>query len=320
MPDTPDAPSSAPPNASRDAEPPSRITLREKLARLIGGATFAQAQAVVASEIASPNATPSAMRLRLAEFETATVRDVMTSRADVAAIDVDATLGDVFNLFVAQAHSRMPVYHDSLDEPLGFVHIKDVVAEVVRGNWSAETLASRPLKKLMRDIMFVTESTRLPDLLVQMQTKRMHIAIVLDEYGGAGGIVCLEDLVEQIVGEIVDEHDEAAPLIQRRGRNTWDIDGLAEVSAVERATGLPIRVEEYEDSIDTMGGLVAAIAGRLPQPGEVIDHPTNGRVFEVLNVDPRRITRLRLRRAIQQAGAVAPLAAGAGAALDRREA
>jgi CBS domain containing-hemolysin-like protein len=271
-----------------DGEPPPRATLRERLARLIAGAPLAVELPVASDQ------SPAKMRLRLKEFETASVRDVMTSRVDIAAVEVGSTLGDVFDLFVTEAHSRMPVYRDSLDEPLGFVHIKDVVTEVVRSGWSAETLASRPLERLMRDVMFVPNSTRLPDLLVQMQASRIHIALVVDEYGGTGGMVCLEDLVEQIVGDIEDEHDEARPLIVRRGKSTWEIDGLATIEDAERETGLPLAVEDFEMDVDTVGGLVSALAGKVPHEGDLIEHP-RGLGIEVVAADPRRVIRIRLR-------------------------
>jgi CBS domain containing-hemolysin-like protein len=196
--------------------------------------------------------------------------------------------------FAAEAHSRMPVYRDSLDEPLGFIHIKDLVAEGVRAGWSAETLASRPLERLLREVMFVPESTPLPDLLIRMQASRIHIALVVDEYGGTGGMVCLEDLVEQIVGDIEDEHDEARPRILRRGKTTWEVDGLAEIHDVERETGLPVQVADFEDEVDTFGGLVSALAGRVPQTGETIEHP-RGLIIEILEADPRRVVRAKLR-------------------------
>lgn len=271
-----------------EGDPPQRQSLRHKLARLIAGGP---APDLPEQQRSTP---PSAIRLRLNEFETATVRDVMTSRIEIAAVEIDATLGEVLGLFETEAHSRMPVYRDSLDEPLGFVHIKDVVTEGVRGGWTAETLASRPLGRLLREIMFVPESTPLPDLLIRMQASRIHIAIVIDEYGGTGGMVCLEDLVEQIVGDIEDEHDEARPLILRRGRTTWEVDGLAEISDVERETGLPVQVEAFEDEVDTFGGLVTAIAGRVPLAGETIEHP-RGLSIEVLQADPRRVVRAKLR-------------------------
>ncbi len=272
-----------------DGEPPQRMTIRGRLARLIAGAPAHEPP-----QSAEPAATPTAIRLRLKEFETASVRDVMISRVDIAAVNVESTLGDVLRMFATEAHSRMPVYRDSLDEPLGFIHIKDVVAEGVRCNWSAELLSSRKVETLARDIMFVPESTLLPDLLIQMQASRIHIAIVVDEFGGTGGMVCLEDLVEQIVGDIEDEHDDARPLVTRRGRSTWDVDGLADIADVERQTGLPLQVEDFESEVDTIGGLVTALAGRVPQAGESLEHP-RGSLIEIVTADPRRIIRMRLR-------------------------
>ncbi|MEQ1610306.1 MAG: hemolysin family protein [Hyphomonadaceae bacterium] len=274
-----------------DGEPPQRLTLRTRLARLIAGGSEPEP-----GPRAEPAATPTAIRLRLKEFETSSVRDVMTSRVDIAAVDITSTLGEVLSVFARESHSRMPVFRDSLDEPLGFIHIKDVVAEGVRNNWSAELLASRRLDKLIRDIMFVPESILLPDLLVQMQSSRIHIAIVVDEYGGTGGMVCLEDLVEGIVGEIEDEHDDARPMITRRGRSTWEVDGLAAIDDVERETGLSLHIDEFESEVDTIGGLVAVLAGRVLQAGESVEHP-RGPTIEVVTADPRRVIRARLRGA-----------------------
>jgi CBS domain containing-hemolysin-like protein len=296
----------------RDGEPSQRTTLRERLARLIAGVP-AEPLAPVAPDQQPP---PAAIRLRLKEFETASVRDVMTSRVDIAAVDVGATLGDVLNLFALEAHSRMPVYRDSLDEPLGFVHIKDVVAEIVRAGWTREALSSRPLERLVRDIMFVPASTRLSDLLVQMQASRIHIALVVDEYGGTGGMVCLEDLVEQIVGDIQDEHDEARPLIHRRGKTVWEVDGLAAIADVERETGLHLAVEDFEMDVDTVGGLASALAGKVPQAGDQIVHP-RGPVIEVIAADPRRVIRVRLRAPRPQPPA---LAENVSVAVDRSDA
>jgi CBS domain containing-hemolysin-like protein len=291
-----------------DGEPTQRVTLRERLARLIaGGATTEVARAP------EPAATPTAIRLRLKEFETSSVRDVMTSRVDIAAVEINSTLREVLGVFAAEAHSRMPVFRDSLDEPLGFIHIKDVVAEGARCNWSDELLASRRIETLIRDIMFVPGSTLLPDLLIRMQSSRIHIAIVVDEYGGTGGMVCLEDLVEGIVGEIEDEHDEAKPLITRRGRSTWEVDALADIADVERETGLSLQVEDFESDVDTIGGLVSALAGRLLQAGESVEHP-RGLIIEVVAADPRRVSRLRIKG---PKTAAAALAEGKTAAVDR---
>ncbi|RYG30898.1 MAG: CBS domain-containing protein [Burkholderiales bacterium] len=291
-----------------DGEPPQRETLRTRLARLIAGGPEPEA----GSTEVMPSASPSAIRLRLKEFETSSVRDVMTSRVDIAAVDVTVTIGEVLGVFATEAHSRMPVFRDSIDEPLGFIHIKDVVAEGVRRGWSPDLLAS-PIEKLMREIMFVPESILLRDLLIQMQASRIHIAMVVDEYGGTGGMVCLEDLVESIVGDIEDEHDDARPKVSRRGRSIWDVDGLASIEHVERETGLPLHVDEFESDVDTIGGLVAALGGRVLQAGESIEHP-RGPVIEVLTADPRRVIRLRIRTAKQ---APAALAEDKTAAIDR---
>lgn len=291
-----------------DGEPPQRETLRTRLARLIAGGPEPDTT-VLASQ---PAASPTAIRLRLKEFETSSVRDVMTSRVDIAAVDIKANIGEVLGVFSTEAHSRMPVFRDSLDEPLGFIHIKDVVAEGVRRGWSAELLTS-PIDNLVRDLMFVPESILLPDLLVQMQSNRIHIAIVVDEYGGTGGMVCLEDLVEGIVGDIEDEHDDARPKIVRRGRSIWEVDGLAEIEAVERETGLSLQVDEFESDVETIGGLVGALAGRVLQAGESIEHP-RGPVIEVVTADPRRVIRLRIRAAKP---APAALAEDKTAAIDR---
>ena len=292
-----------------DGEPPQRGSFRQRLARLIAG----QAASVAVAPASSAAVTaPTAIRLRLKEFETATVRDVMTSRIEIAAVEIETTLGQLMNIFATEAHSRMPVYRDSLDEPLGFVHIKDAVAEGVRCGWTAETLASKPLARLIREVMFVPESTPLPDLLIRMQASRIHIALVIDEYGGTGGMVCLEDLVEQIVGDIDDEHDEAPPLIARRSKSSWEVAGLATIDDVVRETGLPVKVEDFETEVDTFGGLISAIAGRVPAVGETIEHP-RGLTIEIIEADPRRVIRAKLRA---PRAAPSALAEGKTAAVD----
>ncbi len=274
---------------TEDPEPPPRGNLRQRIAQLIGRRNAGEA--LPATEGAEGG---DALGLKVKEFEAATVADVMTSRVDITAVDIDSSLDEVLKLFVAEAHSRMPVYRDSLDSPLGFVHVKDIVAELVEAGWSAETLASRPLERLLREVMFVPESMPLPDLLRRMQSTRIHMAIVIDEFGGTDGLVCLEDVVEEIVGDLEDEHDEVAPTAQRRGRNTWDVDGLADIDDVEQLTGLELGVAEFEDEVETVGGLVSALAGRVPQASDSITHP-NGLSLDVLAADPRRVLRVRIR-------------------------
>ena len=292
-----------------DAEPPPRSTLRDRLARLVGLETSEE------PELASVGGAQTTLRQRAKEFETAVVGDVMTSRVDVAALEVMTTLEDVLKLFAKEAHSRMPVYRDSLDEPLGFVHIKDVVAELGRTGWGAEALAQRPLDRLRRDILFVPQSMRLPDLLIQMQARRIHIALVVDEYGGIDGVVCLEDVVEEIVGDIEDEHDSIIPAIQRCGRQVWDVDGLADIEDVERETRLTLALESSEADVDTIGGLISVLAGRVPATGDIILHPA-GPVFEIVAADPKRVMRVRLRAAPKPP----VLADDKSLAIDRRDA
>ncbi len=231
-------------------------------------------------------------------FETASVRDVMISRVEIAAVDVvlDARRG-ARSSSPAEAHSRMPVFRDSLDEPLGFIHIKDVVAEGVRCGWSAEAAGlSQPVEKLVRDIMFVPESTLLPDLLVQMQASRIHIAIVVDEFGGTGGMVCLEDLVEQIVGDIEDEHDETlpadhAPRPLYRGKSM--VSPTSPTSNAKPACRCRSRISRSD--VDTIGGLVDG-AGRPRPAGRRIDRaPARFRRSRSVAADPRRVIRLRLK-------------------------
>lgn len=292
-----------------DGDPPQRMSIRKRLAQFIAGGPALEAVPALSETIT----TPAAIRLRLKEFETASVRDVMISRVDMAAVEIDSTLADVLKVFSDEHHSRMPVYRESLDEPAGFIHIKDVVAEGVRVGWNPELLSTTRIGKLVRDIMYVPESTLLPDLLIQMQASRIHIAIVVDEFGGTGGLVCLEDLVEQIVGDIEDEHDEAKPQIARRGRFTWEIDGLADIVDVERETGLSLELEDFESEVETIGGLATALAGRVPQPGETIQHP-RGSMIEIVASDPRRVIRLRIRA---PKPAPAALAENNTAAVDR---
>ncbi len=245
-----------------------------------------------AARRASPRAD---MRLKIEAFENARVDDVMVPRAEIVALEVSTRLEDVLKLFAEAAHSRLPLYRETLDDPIGMVHIKDVVAELSsRDDWPQD---ERLLPGLRRDILFVPASMRLTDLLVKMQSTRIHLALVVDEYGGTDGLVSIEDLVEQIVGEIEDEHDEELALIVRRGRGLWEADAKAELDEVEAETGFSLMLEDFEDEVDTLGGIVIALAGRVPQRGEIVPHPA-GFDLEVLDADPRRIKRLRLRQTV----------------------
>ncbi len=232
-------------------------------------------------------------------FQTLRVSDVMTPRADILAIDVSTPLLDVVRRFVDSEHSRMPVYRESLDDPIGVVHIKDIVRQIAPAEGQAtvvEPAWREPvLHKLRRDLLYVPASMRAADLLLRMRVARTHMALVIDEFGGTDGLVTLEDLVEAVVGEISDEHDERADVqVVARPGGVLEADARAPLDSLEALLGHALALPDPEEDIDTVAGLVTALAGRVPQRGEVIIHP-DGVEFEVVEADPRRIRRLRIR-------------------------
>jgi CBS domain containing-hemolysin-like protein len=237
------------------------------------------------------------MILKAARFDRLRVSDVMTPRAAIVAIDVEATLGEVAHAFAESQHSRLPVYRDTLDDPLGFIHVKDILPLLTpNGDGVNMRESEKILSKLKREILFVPGSMRLPALLLKMQASHIQLALVVDEYGGTDGIVSIEDIVEQIVGEIEDEYDEVSALVQPKGPGVFEADARADVEEMERVLGVSLSLGEDESEFDTAGGLVAALAGRLPQRGEILKHPA-GFDFEIIDADPRRVKRLRIRAA-----------------------
>ena len=214
--------------------------------------------------------------------------DVMVPRADVVAVDSQASLGDVIDLMISSGHSRLPVYRDTLDDAIGMVHIKDVLA------WRDADEVFQ-LAKIVRAVLFVAPSMEVLPLLLEMRAKRSHMALVVDEFGGVDGLLTIEDVVEEIVGEITDEHDRdiVRPVV-RHADGSLDADARAPVEAFEENFGQLLSEEEREE-IDTLGGLVVSLAGRVPAKGEIVSHP-NGFDFEIRDADPRRIKRLRIRR------------------------
>ncbi|QNL20369.1 HlyC/CorC family transporter [Hyphobacterium sp. CCMP332] len=231
-------------------------------------------------------------------FNEMQVADVMVPRADIVGIEVNTPLGELIPAFAEAAHSRLPIYRETLDDPLGVVHIKDVMSQLVpivsepNQGWASRQI----LKDIRRPLLFAPPSMRAIDLLLRMQARRMHLALVVDEYGGTDGLVTLEDLLEPIVGDIEDEHDdEATPGIVPKGNGVWVADARATIDELEQIAGQTILDEGEDDDIDTLGGLVFMIAGRIPERGEMILHP-GGFEFEVLDADPRRIKRLRIRK------------------------
>jgi len=218
-----------------------------------------------------------------------TAYDVMVPRADIVAIPSDLTLPQLVEIARREAHSRMPVYRGTVDDVIGMVHIKDLL-----GYWSGD----KPfrLDDVLRKVLFVAPSIRVLDLLLEMRKTRLHLALVVDEYGGVDGLVSIEDLVEAIVGDIEDEHDtDDAPGLLDEPDGALIADARVPIDAFEARAGEIRTAEERNTSVDTIGGLVVALAGRVPGRGEIIAHPS-GLEFEVLEADPRRLKRLRVRR------------------------
>ncbi|MDJ0946231.1 MAG: hemolysin family protein [Kiloniellales bacterium] len=227
-----------------------------------------------------------------------TAYDVMVPRADIVGVDISAPLDEVITATSGKGHSRVPVYRGNLDDVVGFVHIKDVLAAV-------KSERKFGLAGLTRGVLFVAPSMRVLDLLLQMRLSRVHLALVVDEFGGTDGLITIEDLVEEIVGEIEDEHDaEAGPRLVRWPDGSLVADARVDVDEFEEDFGRVLTPEEREEDIDTLGGLVATIAGRVPTRGELILH-SSGVSFEVMEADPRRIKRLRVRRTPNGAEAAA---------------
>src|SRR5215469_2785859 len=225
--------------------------------------------------------------------------DVMVPRVDIVALDVETPFPEVVKCMVEQGHSRVPIYRETLDDVVGFIHVKDVLGPVAQRR---ET----KLAPILRKVLFVAPSVPILDLLVQMRQARTHIAMVVDEFGGIDGLVTIEDLIEEIVGEIEDEHDVAGgPSLIERIDGSLIADARTPIEALEEHEGARLRPDGDQEEVDTLGGLVSSLAGRVPKRGEVIAHPS-GIEFEVLDADPRRIKRLRVRRLPAETGGHGP--------------
>jgi CBS domain containing-hemolysin-like protein len=248
--------------------------------------------------------------LRLREVR---VEDVMVPRADVEAVEISTRLGDLMNVFEESGHSRMPVYAETLDDPRGMVHIKDIVTHITKqarvrkpraGKKTAAAATVLDLAKvdlsrtigelnLIRTVLFVPPSMLASDLMARMQAARIQMALVIDEYGGTDGLVSLEDIVEMVVGDIEDEHDEDEPLITEAGEGVFVVDGKAEIDDVARMIGEAFKPGEHGETVDTIGGMIFNTLGRVPTRGEVV-YPIPGFEFQVLDADPRRVKRVRI--------------------------
>jgi CBS domain containing-hemolysin-like protein len=226
------------------------------------------------------------MLRNLLHFGDETAGDICVTRGDIIAVPSTIGFDELIRAFAEAEHSRLPVYGESLDEILGMIHIKDVfVANVDRSR-------DRSIEGLMRSPLFVPESMGVIDLLARMRAERTHLAIVIDEFGGTEGLVTIEDVVEEIVGDIEDEHDvEEAGLLVRLDEATWDADARVELE--ELAETVDPRLTWEEDEVDTLGGLMFLLAGHIPAKGESVTHPS-GWVMEALDSDPKKILRVRL--------------------------
>jgi CBS domain containing-hemolysin-like protein len=253
-------------------------------------------------------------------FRAKRVNDIMVPRADIIAVPLEISLGDLLRVFRTAGHSRLPVYNDTLDDPRGMIHLRDFVdfiseraeqdAGARRRKLSVEKLdlarldLSMPLSaaKILRPVLFAPPSMQALDLLVKMQSTRTHMALVIDEYGGTDGLVSIEDLVEIVVGEIEDEHDlEESATIVKGSDGSMIVDGRASLPEVSEALGVNFSRDDEVEEIETIGGFVGFLAGRVPIRGEIITGVENLE-FEVLDADPRRVKRLRItRRVIEEA-------------------
>ena len=261
----------------------SEPTLREEIEDAIDEAEESQRSHPVAGDL-SP--AERQMLRNLLHFGEQTAGDICVTRGDIMAVSSDISFEDLVRAFVDAGHSRLPVYGESLDAVIGMVHIKDVFMA------NFDSSRDRSLASLMREPLFVPESMGVIELLARMRSQRIHLAIVVDEFGGTEGLVTIEDVVEEIVGEIEDEHDEAeAGMLTLLEDGLWEADARLELE--ELAKAVDPRLSSEEDEVDTLGGLVFLLAGHIPQKGECVTHPS-GWKLEAMDSDPRRIIRVRL--------------------------
>ena len=270
--------------------------------------------------------TESTMLKNILGLRERRIVDVMVPRADIVAVQQDISLGELLKIFASAGHSRLVVYNDTLDDAVGMVHIRDLIAFMTE---QATASASRPRRrrpppaglelkaidlsmplsstKIIREMLFVPPSMRVLDLLAKMQATHIHLALVVDEYGGADGVVSIEDMVEQIVGDIADEHDDdITPGIVRQPDGSFLADARAPIEDVASVVGPEFDVGDAAEEVDTLAGYVAVRIGRVPVRGELVPGP--GRLeIEVLDADPRRVKKLKIYRADRSNGGSATL-------------
>ncbi|MBL0318705.1 MAG: HlyC/CorC family transporter [Alphaproteobacteria bacterium] len=264
--------------------------LRSWFRRLFSRNKYAQAEDQIGASDETGHANLSVqeqfMLRNVIEFRDLRANDVMVPRSDIIAVEKHTTLDELRECLITSEHTRIPVYEESLDNVKGFIHTKDVLPYL-------GTHKNFYIQHILRDILFVSPSIKLVDLLLKMRLKRIHMALVLDEYGGIDGMVTIEDIMEEIVGEIEDEHDtDDEILLQRLNESTWLASGRVEVETFEKETGSTIVANEMEE-FDTLGGYIFHKLGYVPKNGEEISHPS-GIIFEVLEADPRRVKKIKI--------------------------
>lgn len=349
--DTPssEGPSSGSKNAGEPRSSDPRGGLFDRFRTLIGGWRSSGSLRTDLAEVLAANVdagadltvTERSMLKSILGLRELRIGDLMVPRADIVAVQKDISLGELLTVFANAGHSRLVVYDDTLDDPVGMVHIRDLVAHLTQramtprreiGGKPAPTPAAPPTRngkpdngkvvpsfnlkaielgsslsaaKLIRRLLFVPPSMPTIELLASMQASRIHLALVIDEYGGTDGIVSMEDLVEVIVGDIEDEHDDDdAPLIAKQADGSFIADARASLEEVAEAVDPAFALGEEAEEVDTLGGLLVTLAGRVPVRGEIVLGP-GGFEIEVLDADPRRVKRLRISAA-RAAGTARP--------------
>ncbi|CAN7643017.1 hemolysin family protein [Aminobacter aminovorans] len=323
---TEDGPSSSAPLQATHDPQAERPTFIERLSRFFrhrsNGTNIREeivdALAETGSDADSFSPGERAMLNNILRLREVRVEDVMVPRADVEAIELSTTLGELLSVFEQSGHSRMPVYVETLDDPRGMVHIRDVLAHITRGarvkkGRARKTpqpadvqldLAQVDLKRtigdlnLIRTVLFVPPSMLASDLMSRMQATRTQMALVIDEYGGTDGLVSLEDIVEMVVGDIEDEHDDDEPMITQAGDGVYVVDGKAEIEEVAKVLGEEFSPGEHSEYVDTIGGMIFNALGRVPARGEVVQ-AIPGFEFHVLDADPRRVKRVRIVHSVK---------------------
>ncbi|MHB2266678.1 hemolysin family protein [Aliihoeflea sp. PC F10.4] len=298
--------------AGTAGKPSNFLQLISSLFRAKNGSSIREdlADALHEDSLDSANFSPGerAMLRNILRLRELRVDDVMVPRADIEAVETTTLLGALMVRFEELGHSRMPVYGENLDDPRGMVHIRDILAHITRTARSDRDPSEGPanldlsdvdLTKsieelgLVRKLLFVPPSMLATDLMAQMQAERVQMALVIDEYGGTDGLVSLEDIVEMVVGDIEDEHDDDEAMIVRNADGTFVVDAKAEIDDVVEEIGPAFAAGEHGENVDTIGGLIFNALGRVPARGEVVE-AIPGFQFHVLDADPRRVKRLRI--------------------------